>query len=116
MQFLLSIFFSFYDNLFSGFLNDLKEVKKSGQYDFFMRDKRSIRLLGEVNDHMVPFCPITAVAHFKTGKFFGECEYNKAGETIGISRRNRENIADAADGGMIFCSLLRYRIKQILET
>lgn len=77
----------------------------------FYKELRQLRLEGWTRDEDMPsgvirlrspnrdsqFCPITAVAYKRTGKYHGVGPYVYAAEQIGLSEKNRRIIASSAD-------------------
>ena len=44
------------------------------------------------------YCPVTAVAHAKTGKFYDICNFREAARAIGLKSNDYCRIIEAADG------------------
>jgi hypothetical protein len=66
--------------------------------EYELRDAIRLRLVtGSGTSKALIYCPVTAVLQLRTGQYRFAYDYHIAGRTLGLSVRDRNQIASAAD-------------------
>ncbi len=75
----------------------LAALKKCSKQFTWNSGPMGIRGRAEVGGVVLIFCPITAVCHVEMNQYFLPMEYCRAANQLGLSGRQREKTARAAD-------------------